>query len=265
MNNSTITQLASDPRVAVKTLASALDLEVEREVADGLWRLGRFHGRMMYFAAEPNKDLKARLMNDCHAIFIYCQVGADSFDGFPASCTRRGRAFTEVIRPVAEGGWTQDEKVLDGLAPRRTAGIINGRRGNGEAAALRRVEWMRFMAYWYGNLRSEKNAFRPSWKKIQTWFHESACESVRRDRPSIRTLQRDVEVLTKPGKDEHLRSSDFTLLWEKMDDMRFVLNESLEFKLPDIVRTAFARLGCGCSADSVNPLPGGKNAYQEAC
>ena len=265
MSNNKFNQLIADPRLAAKMLARALILPNGREVAEGVWRLGKYHGRMFYYAAEPTAELKARLLNDPHAVFVYGAVGADAFEDFAPSCARRGRALSDVLRLGFDGEWLPDCDALDALAPKRTAGIIHGRRGNGDAFALRRLEWVRFFADWYAKSRKEQKAERPRWKDIEDWFEKKASPSVRRDAPTVRTLQRDIRALTSyDGKGEDLRSSDITLLWERIDDVRFVLSQSKDHPLPDVVKAAFARLGRGCDPTAIRPLPGGKAAFQEA-
>lgn len=266
MSNNKFNQLIANPQLAAKTLADALGLEVEREVADGVWLLGVFHRRTLYFAAEPNAELRARLMTDRHAVFVFAVANADTFNGYPDSCVHRGRSLTDVLKLDIYGEIVPDADRLDELAPRRTAGIINGRRGNGNPIAARRVEWVRFFAYWYAKCRDEKKARRPEWKEIAAWFAQLANNPVGNDEPSIRTLQRDLRTLTHyDGRGVDMRSSDITLMWEKVDDESFVLNLSKDHPLPEVVKAAFARLGRGCDPTAIRPLPGGKAAFQEAC
>ena len=261
--NGPLHNLLVAPGDAAKFLSCRLELPEVCEVADGLWRLGRLHGRILFYADEPTKDLCVRLQNDSRAIFVFGRAGR-GFEGFPEACVRRGRALSEVLRNAFNGELLVNEDEIERLAPKRTVGLLNGRRGGSSLQTVRLQEWRRFIKWWYAHLREEQAARRPHWKDIEKWFCTEACLDIRSDKPGIRTLQRDVKALTRwDGEGEDLRSAEFTMLWNRVEDVRFVLYES-DRALADIVAEAFPRPGHGCDAEAIRPLPGGRNAYQSA-
>ncbi|MCQ2394967.1 MAG: hypothetical protein MJ249_11840 [Kiritimatiellae bacterium] len=256
--------LIADPTTAAKLLADKLEFTDARKVADGLWWLGCYHGRAFYYADKPTENLRERLQLDRHAVFIVGDVDA-GFRDYPEQCVRRGRSLADILRFGCNGEMLLDEEEIDRLAPKRTTGILCGRRGGNSVRAIRIGEWQRFVQWWYAQLREEGNARRPSWKEIQDWFHTKSCPSVRRDKSGIRTLMRDIKVLTKrDGRDAKWWSRDFTLLWNKMDDFSFVLKYG-DHSLADCATAVISHTPRGYAAAHIGQLSGGHNAYQSAC
>jgi len=162
----------------------------------------------------------------------------------------------EIMKAVERG----DKMITLTVAttsPHAVRGLVPG--GKARSRCPRRTLWMQCMQDWIDYQRTlTGRTRRPSLRWMTEWFSDHRCSV------TSRTLKRDISEMTaahpRPGKPDR-RDSDFTWIWNRLPD--WIWSKTDAPRLADILSRALPSRRAGIlSPDIVNPLPGGKNAWQ---
>jgi len=244
----------------VEVVSKAFGFVGWRQMDPGIWRLGWYRYRVMYYTEEPSL-LRDYLTSDRLAVFVY--DGSKQLD-LPANLAQRGRSVMQLLIPKDDGTYEPDVAMLDQLVPRRTAGLV-GRRHAGGGLNQRIYAWSLMMCGWYERLKSgqERRLRQPPIKWVAEFFgSSSAPRQVRLAGVSVRTLKRDLAELLhpQPGSAAELLSGEFIYLWTQCTNLHFVMNES-EIRLRTLVERML-KLYPTDRPEPVLPEVGGKRLYQ---
>lgn len=245
-NRMTVSKMAPEVASACRNAAEALALLAEhvgftaaRQVAEGIWNLGSFRNRAVFYAETATAAVGPFLVSNPRSFLIF-----GSPDGeLPKVCENRSVALSELL-PLDpfKGRAALDRRELDRLAKPVTAGLCVGGRAAIKPVSglpLRLVAWKQFLREHYEEMRREKRCWRPRWDDIWRWFAESGPASFRAAPPGIRTLKRDAALLTRwNGQGVDQRDAEFLLLWLQMEDEKFVFDHS-QRTLPDLINGLF--------------------------
>lgn len=235
-----VTVAVDDPHRAIELIGRLMGFSLAREVTAGIWTLGKFRSRSVFYARELTNDVRPFLASDTRAVCIYGRGGTDTSLGTVA---KRCRALAELVVRKPHSELELDRNAINALVPPRTASLFRDQKGKGLLSRL--PDWCRLMQDWYALVRAGKENFRPPPQKwIHWWFWECASPPVRAARYSLRTLMYDLHNLLtpKPGSDIEALCASFILLWVGVTDPKFVLKCS-EKSLASMVKSAFAYNG----------------------
>ena len=250
---------ANDPVLALPLVASLFGFAQARELSRGIWELGEFCGRRIFYAASRKRALLPLLESIPVALCIY---GVAEEDVSLGACAKRARPLTEiVVRNPDTGTLELASHVRDEFV--RSRGLCPRQKGIGLVSRM--PFWCALIRDWYQEMRKSKRFGPPTIAWIVNWFRTQTIVQKRAIGCSESTIHRDLKILSNPptGSEAEALSATFIFLWTQCSDENFVLYHSDE-SLTSLVKRTFSPKK-GPPPDMLPPTDAyGRPAYRSA-